>query len=158
MSKIDKSMSQEEIDQLLHSEEVGRLGLQGEDYPYVVPVNFSYVEGKIYFHGAFEGKKVQLIRADPRVCFEVDTGHAITPAKVGDCSYSYRSVIVYGRARLVPKNEYETFMKGALGLFEKYTSSHVPEIKPEMAEKTLMLEMEIDEVTGKKSKDLCSET
>ena len=152
----DKSMSEAEIERLLRKAEVGRLGLYGDDFPYVVPVNFVYMDGKIYFHGAFKGKKLELIDLYGKVCFEVDAGRAIKPEKPGDCSFSYRSVIAYGDARLIKKHEKKLFMAAARGLFEKYAASHVPEIKEEMIEKTQMVEMKIEKMTGKKSSDLCN--
>jgi len=157
MSDKDKSMSQEEIHELLQSAEIGRLGLFAEDYPYIVPVNFAFVNEKIYFHGSFKGKKIELIKQDNRVCFELDTGHVIPPEKTGDCSYSYRSVIVYGEARLLENHETGPFMAGAKGLFEKYAATHVPELKEEHMKKTQVVEVTIHKATGKKSSDLCKE-
>ena len=155
MPAKEKLMSEAESLELLQRAELGRLGLAGKDYPYVVPLNFCLLKGKIYFHGAFQGKKMEIITKESRVCFEVDEGHLIQPKKPGDCSYSYRSVIVYGEARPLEKHEKELFMEAALGLFEKYVISHVPEIKEELIEKTQMVEITIHELTGKKSKDLC---
>ena len=157
MPTNENIMSQAEIRELLQDAEIGRLGLSGRDYPYIVPVNFSFVNGKIYFHGSFEGEKLALIKRNDRVCFEVDTGQVIPPGKPGDCSYSYRSVIVYGVARLLEKNETKAFMDAAKGLFEKYATSHVPELSEELIRKTQMVEISIHEVTGKKSADLCKE-
>lgn len=79
-----------------------RLGINGEGYPYVVPVSFGYeaLDGRVtlYFHGAGEGLKHELLARDPRVCAEADimlgfrnTGHSLT------CEYE--SVIGFGRAR-----------------------------------------------------------
>ena len=158
MSTNEKSMSQMEIHVLLQNAEIGRLGLYGKEHPYIVPVNFSFVNGNIYFHGSFEGKKLDLIKMNNRVCFEVDTGLAIPPEKPGDCSYSYRSVIVYGEARLLGKSEADKFMDAAKNLFEKYATSHVPEISEELMEKTQMVEISIHKATGKKSTDQCTET
>ncbi|MGN0813813.1 MAG: pyridoxamine 5'-phosphate oxidase family protein [Candidatus Coproplasma sp.] len=77
-----------------------RLGLYGEDYPYVVPLSYGYKieNGKpvFYFHCATEGKKLNLIERDNRACAELDilncyadTGHSLTA--------DYESVICFGR-------------------------------------------------------------
>lgn len=77
-----------------------RLGLYGEDFPYVVPLSYGYAveNGKIifYFHCATEGKKIDLIERDNRACAEldimngyVDTGHTLTA--------DYESVMCFGR-------------------------------------------------------------
>jgi nitroimidazol reductase NimA-like FMN-containing flavoprotein (pyridoxamine 5'-phosphate oxidase superfamily) len=62
-----------EIERILSSTNIGRLATKGRDgFPYITPVNFVSLEGKIYFHCAPEGEKLDNIADDPRVCFEVD--------------------------------------------------------------------------------------
>ncbi len=157
MPKKDRSMTGNEIEELLGKAKIGRLGFSGDDYPYVVPLSFCLMDGKIYFHGAFKGKKIELLKKDKRVCFEVDTGHPIKPEKSGDCSYSYRSVIACGEARLVEKHEKELFLAAGRALYEKYVVSHVPELEESLIKKTQFVEITIREVTGKKSADLCGD-
>ena len=61
-----------EMEEMLRREAWGCLGLcTPEGAPYVVPVNYAYVEGKILFHCALEGQKLDCIRANPNVCFTV---------------------------------------------------------------------------------------
>ena len=62
-----------EIDRILSSTNIGRLATSGEDgYPYITPVNFIWREGKIYFHSAVVGEKLDNLAREPKVCFEVD--------------------------------------------------------------------------------------
>jgi hypothetical protein len=75
-----------EIDRLLRSEVIGRVGCYAEKQIYVVPVTYVYDGESIYGH-ADEGMKVRLMRADPHVCFEVD--HIENLA-------NWQSVIVWG--------------------------------------------------------------
>ena len=95
---------------VLNSCQTIRLGLNGEDFPYVVPLSFGweYADGtlKIYFHCAKEGKKLDLISRDRRACVEADmlsgykrTEHGVTA--------DYISVIAFGRAELVYGQEAE---------------------------------------------------
>ena len=63
-----------EIEEVLREAQVGRLGTSVDGQPYVVPLSFAYHDGNIIFHGAREGKKMEDIARNPRVCFEVDTG------------------------------------------------------------------------------------
>ncbi len=89
---------------LLQSCHVGRLGTITRDgYPMVKPLNFVYHSGKIYFHTAREGEKIDDIKRDCRVCFEVDLPIALVKSTASPCraEYLYRSVIVKGRASLV---------------------------------------------------------
>lgn len=64
-------MDQLEIDALLHSEVIGRIGCNDKGRIYLVPVAYVYDGKSIYGH-TDEGMKVRLMRADPQVCFEVD--------------------------------------------------------------------------------------
>ena len=96
------------IEALLASCPVGRLGTVGADgAPTVKPLNFAYDDGKIYFHGAREGEKIEDIRRDPRVCFEIDVALGYVPARQQGCqaTYRYESVIVRGTARIIERHE-----------------------------------------------------
>lgn len=85
---------------------VFRLAMVAEGRPYLVPLNFGYAyEGgqfEFYFHSALQGRKLDLLRQNPQVCFELDCGHALVPADL-PCGYSYRyaSVIGEGTVELV---------------------------------------------------------
>ncbi|WP_426625250.1 pyridoxamine 5'-phosphate oxidase family protein [Leifsonia sp. McL0607] len=80
-------MTRDEIDDLLSTGLVGRLGMIDGEQPYVVPISYAYRDGAVYCHSA-QGRKVQLLRAQPEVCFEVDELDHID---------RWRSVIAWGR-------------------------------------------------------------
>lgn len=61
-----------EMEQILDRARVGRLAMSGDEEPYVVPLNFVYKDGRIYFHCGLEGRKLDMMDKRPRVCFEVD--------------------------------------------------------------------------------------
>ncbi|XES75995.1 MAG: pyridoxamine 5'-phosphate oxidase family protein [Candidatus Bathyarchaeia archaeon] len=94
-----------EMEQILSRAEVGRLALSDGKTPYIIPLNFAYLNGKIGFHCAWQGKKLDLLALNPRCCFEVDQ-------HMGEVSYhydalchlDYDSVIATGVAR-VEKDE-----------------------------------------------------
>ncbi|MBI1921385.1 MAG: pyridoxamine 5'-phosphate oxidase family protein [Geobacter sp.] len=103
---------------LLKSCHVGRLGTMGSDgWPMVKPLNFAWHEGSIYFHCALEGEKLEDIRRDSRVCFEVDLpiayvkGTAENPCRA---EYLYRSVILRGRDSLVESRAEKVLALNAL--------------------------------------------
>lgn len=81
-----------------------RLGLRGDEFPYVVPLSFGFeVKGEsiiIYFHCAKEGKKAELIKADPRICVEADilNGYRDTGKSV---TADYESIIGFGLCKEV---------------------------------------------------------
>ncbi len=81
-------LSEKEMLELLDVERVGRIGLNDEPQPYVVPTDFAYKDGYIYIHSPVSGKKSLLARKDPHVCFEVD--------RYNEDVTEYKSVIVRG--------------------------------------------------------------
>jgi nitroimidazol reductase NimA-like FMN-containing flavoprotein (pyridoxamine 5'-phosphate oxidase superfamily) len=105
MRKHTKEIHDEEImHELLDSCHVGRLGTNGRDgYPMVKPLNFARLDNKLYFHTAREGEKIDDIRRDNRVCFEVDLPIAYVRSDQNPCkaSYLFRSVIIRGKAYLI---------------------------------------------------------
>ena len=101
----------EVVSGLLNSSHVGRLATVGPDgHPMIKPLNFVYSGGAIYFHSALEGEKINHIRKDGRVCFEVDLPVAYARSGESPCNtdYLYRSVIIRGRASLVETEEEKT--------------------------------------------------
>jgi nitroimidazol reductase NimA-like FMN-containing flavoprotein (pyridoxamine 5'-phosphate oxidase superfamily) len=96
------------VTDLLKQCRVGRLGTIGADgSPMIKPLNFVYLDGDIYFHSAREGEKMDDIRREERVCFEIDlpVGYARTDASPCQAGYRYRSVIAKGRALVVEDRE-----------------------------------------------------
>ncbi|MDR2465815.1 MAG: pyridoxamine 5'-phosphate oxidase family protein [Prevotellaceae bacterium] len=87
-----------------------RLGLSDDDSPYVVPLNYGYCfEANVltlYFHGAGEGRKADIIRKNSRACFEIDCdGELREGEKACSCAYSFKSVIGFGRITLSESSE-----------------------------------------------------
>ena len=101
MRRHDREIAERErIDEIIERCEVLRLGLNADDGPYIVPLNFGYAPGspaKFYFHGAKEGRKAEMIGSGCKAGFELDTGHRLRSAELG-CrhTYFYRSVVGTG--------------------------------------------------------------
>lgn len=106
--KFNEVTGPEDIDRILSMTRVGRLATVGLDgFPYITPVNFVHLDGKIYFHSAPEGEKLDNIRENPRACFEVDTplaylDLALDPSRAAcQLHQFYHCVIIRGRASIV---------------------------------------------------------
>jgi nitroimidazol reductase NimA-like FMN-containing flavoprotein (pyridoxamine 5'-phosphate oxidase superfamily) len=150
-------MADPEIDAMLRTAQVGRLGLCHDNQPYLVPLNFVYENGCIYAHCAETGMKLDYLRDNPRVCFEVDE-HIRTATAPVPCDHEtvYRSVIAFGRARILTTIEEKT---AALKLIvSKYagpeqagnvTNRIVDSYKSPFGGKTTLLGITIDRMTGK---------
>ena len=72
MHQQPRVMRSDEMQRLLKKYSHGRLGLAFQNEPYVVPVSYGYDQGRIFFHSAKQGKKVDFMRRNNKVCFEVD--------------------------------------------------------------------------------------
>ena len=139
------------ITRLLETCHVGRLGTNGKNgYPIVKPLNFVYQDGKIYFHTALAGEKIDDIKRDDRVCFEVDLPISYVKAKNQPCeaAYLYQSVIIRGRASFVEDRKEKLFALTCL--MKKYQPEggfgDIPEGK--MA-RTGVVRIDIEEMKGK---------
>ncbi len=136
---------------LLNTCHVGRLGTTGKDgFPMVKPLNFAYDGGRIYFHTAREGEKIDDIRRDNRVCFEVDLPIAQVKSTGSPCraEYLYRSVIIKGRAHSI-EDEPER-LHGLKLLMRKYQpEGGYGEFPAEKLGITAVIRIDIEEMTGK---------
>lgn len=136
---------------LLNTCHVGRLGTTGCDgYPRVKPLNFAYDEGRIYFHTARAGEKIDDIKRDNRVCFELDMPIAYVKGDENPCraEYLYRSVIIKGRASILEARDEKIY--GLRLLMEKYQPEGGYEnFLEEKLEITGMVRIDIEEMTGK---------
>lgn len=109
MRRADYEMSErEEMERLLATADHGYMGVVTPDgWPTVVPLNFVFVDGRIYFHGAGEGEKMESLAGEPRVTFTVAEGFSIVPSYFRDprlacpATQYYKCVMIRGRARVV---------------------------------------------------------
>ncbi|HHW43301.1 hypothetical protein GFC01_03030 [Desulfofundulus thermobenzoicus] len=152
MRRIKKEIKDKAIIiELLNTCPVGRLGTTGRDgYPRIKPLNFVYYDGKIYFHTAKEGEKIEDIQRDDRVCFEVDLPIAFLRAREHPCQaeYLYRSVIIRGRARIIEEQNEKLF--ALKRLLEKYQpDGGYGDFPAANLAKTGVVRIDIEEMTGK---------
>ncbi len=136
-----QDMTIEDMEKMLSTVSHGRLGLCADNEPYVVPVAFGYINGKIYLHGAKTGKRVDYVKRNPRVCFEVDSYN-----KDG----SWRSVIAYGIATLSEKTEMKLKCMNALA--QKWPGSRRVDYATVEKMDICVCEIDIEQMTGRTSK------
>ncbi len=111
MRRADREIRKfEEIVKVMEKCEICRLALYDEPYPYILPLNFGMEvqEGTIvlYFHGALEGKKYDLIARNNHAAFEMDCDtQLLTILEDGNCTMNYESVIGQGIVEIVPDEE-----------------------------------------------------
>ncbi len=150
MSEEDK-LTEKEIFELLLEEPVGFLGLAKEEQPYIVPLNYLYSNGALFFHCAPEGRKVDFIRANPKTCFQVGRyGGLIDSDLPCTHNYRYKSVIVEG---VIEEVSDQAAKEAALrGLVAKYAGSESAEkpISEKRIETVAIYRLIPDKISGKK--------
>lgn len=153
MRRFKQQVSDAECIKILKEEPRGVLAVYGEnDYPYCFPINFYYDEatGKIYFHGAREGHKVDAIRKNNHVCFTV-MNQGIK--KENEWPWFVTSVIIFGHIEEVEDEAVKIPMLQALA--EKYYPSReaaTAEVVKDGA-RAKMTSLVIDHMTGKLVKE-----
>ena len=135
---------------LLENMPVGRLAVTTEEGPYVVAVNYLFLEGNIYFHSGQEGRKMEALRADSRVCFLVDdVGPQVTWEQGCGISQIYKSVVCFGKAEFVegPTEKMQILEK----LVRKFVpaSQPFPSIADQNIEKTAVVKIVVESMSGK---------
>ena len=141
-------LTNEEVENILKTSPNGTLALYGENgYPYSVPVNFVYSDGKIYFHGAAEGYKLDCMKKDPHVSFSVIGKDDIAKENF---TTLFSSVIAFGTIRVFDTmDEKIPVIEAMVG---KYSAEFMESGK-ELISKgcgSVAYELTIDHMTGKK--------
>ena len=147
MRRIGQEIPKEECEEILTNEPRGVLALLGDDdYPYAIPMSHVYLNGKIYFHGAKTGHKIDAIAKCDKACFCVhDEGYR----KDGEWALNIKSVIVFGRIEFV--EDQETVYRISEELSRKFTNDD-EFIRIEIERSgpgTLMFALVPEQITGK---------
>jgi len=122
---------QNQIKQILDNIKTCHLAMIDGERPYVIPLSYGYkLEDdvlSVYFHGAKQGKKIDVLNANANVCFEMSTKGAPSPGKDScEFGYFYSSLIGFGKAEFVEafeeKNEaLSVIVKHQTGVDESFT-------------------------------------
>ena len=152
MTKRERQITDEgQITAILDTARVLHLGLAVDNEPYVVPMNYGYIkeDGKLvlYLHSALRGKKLDMIRANPKVFFEMDCD--LTPFE-GEkpCQYglSYSSVMGKGIARIVEDVEEK---KTALSVLMKTQTGKDFSFEDRLVGIVAVIRIDVEEYTAK---------
>lgn len=153
MRRKRQQLSQEESVAILQKSTSGTLALLGDDgYPYAVPMSYVYNEGKLYFHSALTGHKIDAIRKCDKASFCVIEQDDVQPEKY---TTFFRSVIAFGRIHIIEDehgrletarmlgNRYNPHQDGAL---QKEIESGLSRMQ--------MIRFDIEHLTGKEAIEL----
>ncbi len=153
MRRNKQQLSEVETVEILETCTSGVLAVMGDDgYPYAVPLSYTYQDGKLFFHSAISGHKIDSIKNHDKVSFCV-----IQEDKVIAESFTthYRSAVVFGRARILEDRlEKQQAMES---LVRKYSADFLSQGQVEIAKdwnQLLAVEIHIEHMTGKAAIEL----
>ena len=148
-----QQLSDEESYSILQKATSGTLALLGDGgYPYAVPISYVYSEGKLYFHSALSGHKVDAIRSCDRASFCVVAQDDVKPALY---TTFFRSVIAFGRIHIVDDEAEKLAAARLLG--NRYNPHQDEALQKELENglaRMLVIRLDIEHLTGKESIEL----
>lgn len=152
LRRSKQALSRERIIKVLETNTAGVLSLHGDDgYTYGVPLNYVFVENKIYFHSGEKGYKIEAVKSNPRVSFTIIDQDILASELYTSL---FRSVIVFGKIRIVADE------KEKLAAIKFFTKKLAPDdvqkrLEGDNMQKYLkglvMLALDIEETSGKQS-------
>jgi nitroimidazol reductase NimA-like FMN-containing flavoprotein (pyridoxamine 5'-phosphate oxidase superfamily) len=138
-----------EIGAIIRGAKVCRLGLCDDGEPYIVPMCFGYDGEYLYFHSAVEGRKLDILRRQPRVCIEIDEMLAMVEADSA-CrwSMSYRSVMGLGTVEFL--ENLAAKRAGLAVVMAQYATGEFT-FPDQAVDRVCVFRVRVDELTGKRS-------
>lgn len=152
MRRSDREVKKfEDIVAIMEKCDVCRVALNNDGYPYILPLNFGMcVKGEkieLYFHGAIEGTKYDLIAKDNRAGFEMDCGHKlVTEMERGSCTMEYESVIGQGHIEMISDEEKDN----ALHILMRHYHQEEFPFNKAIIPNTKVFKLVVEKVTGKR--------
>ena len=138
------------LEEILGGAVICRLAMWDGERPYILPFNYGYRGGCLYIHSAPEGKKIDVLKQDNRVAFEVEQGVEIVQ-KEKACGWAtrYRSVVGHGRVEILsdPVSKQEALEV----LMAQHGAPQLTEFDPGNLDRMLILRLRISSMTGKQS-------
>lgn len=126
-----------------------RIGLCDNGVPYLVPVCFGYKPGVMYFHCAKEGRKLDILRKNNRVCFQMDCDTEILKG-MNACDWGLRYMSIMGEGRAFLVSEKEEKMSALEIIMRKYSGSEQEFLFNEQSvTRTEIVRITIESVSGK---------
>lgn len=154
MRRKNQALSHEECELILNNATSGVLALSGDEgYPYAVPLSYVYDNGRIYFHCARSGHKIDAISRNEKASFCVIDQDLVIPEEY---TTYFRSVIVFGKIRILTDEKEKRLA------IEKLAERYAPDAKAHERQKAIdkdyaplcMLELTIEHMSGKEAIEL----
>ena len=156
MRRVKCELSRDIAEKILREGLYGVLALNGDnDYAYTVPINYAYDDGKIYFHSAKSGHKIDAMKKNPKASFCVVGQHDVVSEEF--TSY-YTSAVAFGKMKVIEDNEDPEKVRGLMLLAEKYSPNESDEHRDKeiygKLNALVVPVLEIEHLTGKAAREL----
>lgn len=156
MRRKRQQLSEKENISILQKATAGTLALLGDNgYPYAVPISYVYADGKLYFHSALSGHKIDAIRNCDKASFCVIDQDEVHPEKY---TTYFRSVIAFGRIHIIEDEQEKLETARLLG--DRYNPNQEEALQKELEKglsRMLMIRFDIEHLTGKAAIELIKE-
>ena len=153
MRRKRQQLAEVESSAILQKATSGTLALLGDDdYPYAVPISYVYHEGKLYFHSALEGHKIDAIRKCDKASFCVIEQDNVQPENY---TTFFRSVIAFGRIHIIEDAQEKLEIARMLG--NRYNPNQDEALQKELESglsRMLAIRFDIEHLTGKEAIEL----
>ena len=148
MYKEKRQLSAEETQALFVKGHHGILSVNGDDgYPYAVPVNYVFIDGKIYIHSAKYGYKIDALKQNDKVCFTAILNSQIIPDKF---TAAFESVVAFGKASFIDDGDEK--LTALRTFIERFSPDHQEageRVIHAAYEKTHIIRIDVEQMTGK---------
>jgi uncharacterized protein len=151
MRRTDRLINnKEEIEAIIEKAQICRIALSDNNTAYIVPMNFGHKDNCLYFHCASEGKKLEILRKNNAICFEMDIDNHTVKFTDNLCSWGtkYRSVIGFGQAFFIEDAGQKS---NALNIIIKHYGGNRHDFSQKELGKVVIFKIEISSITGKKA-------
>jgi len=138
-----------EIDEIIRECQFCFIGMCDEHEPYVVPISFGYDGTCFYFHSAFEGRKVNLLKNNETICISMGIQDKLVKSDIA-CKWTagYRSLIVWGKAIIL--EDYQEKLNSLKWLMKHYSDDELI-FTEDVIRRTLVFKVKAEKLTAKKS-------
>ena len=149
MRRKDREITdRKEIDEIIRSEKLMHLAMSENNVPFLVPLFYAYDGNALYFHSAKVGTKIEILKRNSSVCFEISVDHDIINSDVAcDFEAKHRTVIGTGKASFV---ENDSEKKKILDMIVGRFTDKRHEYPQANFSVTTVVRIDIDSVKGKK--------
>lgn len=151
MRRLDKQITDPEIlNKILNESHICRLGLVENGEAYIVPVNFAHADGIIYIHSALAGRKIDIIRSNNRVSFEMELDNSLVTSDI-PCGWTEKYRSIMGKGSIIIDNDINSKKHGLDLIMRKYGAKMELNYDEKILARMMILKLTIESYTGKQS-------